>query len=169
VSEALGLEVDNIDFKSGTVTIQHLKTSIRLNCPKCSSRLSHNSIYCSGCGTKVEQAVNRAVQNRKMRTLPVDRETMAMMREFIRKGGPVVKNGKMLIFGINRHRAWQILRTCGGRAGLPRLVNTDDSGDGLRLLQQHLGHASFNTTARYRKISGEESRRWYDHLWEKGK
>ncbi len=44
-------------------------------------------------------------------------------------------------------------------------VKTDDSGDGLRMLQEHLGHASFNTTARYRKIGSEEHREWYRKLW----
>jgi len=44
-------------------------------------------------------------------------------------------------------------------------MKLDDSGDALRLLQEHLGHASFNTTARYRKVAGEEHRRWYDSLW----
>lgn len=28
-------------------------------------------------------------------------------------------------------------------------MKLDDSGDALRLLQEHLGHASFNTTAKY--------------------
>jgi len=41
----------------------------------------------------------------------------------------------------------------------------DDSGDGMRLLQEHLGHASFNTTARYRKVAGYEHRKWYEQLW----
>jgi len=44
-------------------------------------------------------------------------------------------------------------------------VKLDDSGDGLRLLQEHLGHMSFNTTARYRKVAGEEHKEWYDRLW----
>ena len=35
------------------------------------------------------------------------------------------------------------------------------------LLQEHLGHASFNTTAKYRKVAGEEHREWYDKLWAK--
>ncbi len=97
--------------------------------------------------------------------------------------------GKTLIFGINRHRAWEIIRECAERAGLPQLINPetgkvhrvsphklrdafavhamkiDDSGEGMRLLQEHLGHASFNTTARYRKIASEEHRAWYDKLW----
>jgi len=103
----------------------------------------------------------------------------------------VIRNGKRLIFGINRHRAWQIVKECAERAGLPKLVNPetgrvhnvsphklrdafavhavklDDSGDGLRLLQEHLGHQSFNTTAKYRKVSGKEHKEWYQKLWKK--
>ena len=44
-------------------------------------------------------------------------------------------------------------------------IKRDDSGDGLRMLQEHLGHVSFNTTAKYRKISGQEHRDWYRRLW----
>jgi len=47
------------------------------------------------------------------------------------------------------------------------VMKFDDSGDALRLLQEHLGHASFNTTAKYRKIAGEEHRKWYESLWSK--
>ena len=46
-------------------------------------------------------------------------------------------------------------------------VKLDDSGDGLRLLQEHLGHSSFNTTAKYRKVGGEELKDWYGKLWKK--
>jgi integrase/recombinase XerD len=48
-------------------------------------------------------------------------------------------------------------------------MKVNDTGDGLRMLQEHLGHASFNTTAKYRKISGQEHRNWYDSLWNKDK
>ena len=130
-------------------------------------------------------------EHRRQRVLPIDSQTLGMLREYIERGGPVVRDGKRLIFGINRHRAWQIIRECAERAGLPDLVNPetgkrrgvsphrlrdcfavhamkiDDSGDGLRLLQEQLGHASFNTTARYRKVAGEELREWYQKLWEK--
>ena len=128
-----------------------------------------------------------------MRTLPVDPETLALLKSYINRGGAVERNGRRLIFGINRHRAWQILKQCAEKAGLPTLLNPetgrvhgvsphrlrdafavravklDDSGDGLRLLQEHLGHSSFNTTARYRKVSGQEHRDWYDNLWDKDK
>ncbi len=114
----------------------------------------------------------------------IDSDTLDMLGGFI-KG----RDGNDIIFGINRHRAWQIVRGCARRAGLPDLVNPDtgkvrgvsphrlrdafavhavkldDSGGGLRLLQEHLGHASFNTMARYRKVAGEEHREWYQKLW----
>ena len=46
-------------------------------------------------------------------------------------------------------------------------IRVDDSGDGLRLLQEQLGHVSFNTTAKYRKVAGEELKEWYQKLWKK--
>jgi site-specific recombinase XerD len=33
---------------------------------------------------------------------------------------------------------------------------------------EQLGHASFNTTARYRKVAGGELEEWYESLWRKG-
>jgi integrase/recombinase XerD len=44
-------------------------------------------------------------------------------------------------------------------------VQVDDSGDGLRLLQEHLGHQNITTTMRYRKVSGEEHKEWYGKLF----
>ena len=39
VSEALGIAVEDIDFSQGTITIQHLKTRMKLSCPHCDARL----------------------------------------------------------------------------------------------------------------------------------
>jgi len=191
VSEVLSLEIEDIDFVQGTVKIQHLKARINLGCPKCGARLGRTHSFCPKCGAKVTAATIKEQQHRRMRVLPLDRDTSAMLQDFIKRGGPVNRNGKRLVFAINRHRGWQIVRDCAEKAGLPRLVNPDtgkihnvsphrlrdafavhavkldDSGDGLRLLQEHLGHTSFDTTARYRKVAGEELRTWYDRLWSK--
>jgi integrase/recombinase XerD len=190
ISEALPLEVKDIDFNQGAVTIQHLKVRIKLSCPRCSARLGKNHTFCPKCGVKVEEAVAKEQEHRRMRTLPLDEYTLEMLKNYIKRGGPVTRNGKELLFGINRHRAWQIIGACAERAKLPKLVNTetgkvhnisphrlrdafavhavklDDSGDGLRMLQEHLGHASFNTTAKYRKVAGEELKDWYQKLWQ---
>ena len=191
ISEALGITIEDINLTEGTVTIQHLKTRLQLSCPNCNIQLGRNHSFCPKCGIKVEQAVSQAKEHRRMRTLPLDSETIAMLKEYISRGGPVERDGKKLIFGINRHRAYQIIRDCADKAGLPKLMNPetgkvhgvsphklrdafavhamklDDSGDGMRLLQEHLGHASFNTTAKYRKVSGQDHQDWYQKLWEK--
>jgi integrase/recombinase XerD len=191
ISEALSLRVDDIDFVQGTVRIEHLKARVNLACPICSARLGKSYSFCPKCGAKVAATIIKEREHRRMRVLPLDRDTSEMLKDFIKRGGPVNRNGKRLIFGINRHMAWQVVTTCAERAGLPKLVNPDtgkihsvsphrlrdafavhavklnDSGDGLRLLQEHLGHASFNTTAKYRKVAGEELKGWYDRLWSK--
>lgn len=193
VSEALTLAVDNIDFDNATVCILHLKMRLKLSCSNCGQRLGRSHTFCPKCGSKVERSRAEEQQHRRQRVLPVDKDTLRMLKEYIRRRGPVVRDGKRFIFGINRHRAWQIVKECSERAGLPKLTNPetgrahnvsphrlrdafavhamklDDSGDGLRLLQEHLGHQSFNTTAKYRKISGGEHHEWYQRLWEKEK
>jgi integrase/recombinase XerD len=193
VSEALTLTVDDIDFDNATVCILHLKTRLKLSCSNCGQGLGRSHTFCPKCGGKIEKAQAEEQQHRRRRILPTDRGTLKMLKKYIKRGGPVIRDGKQLIFGINRHRAWQIIKQCAERAGLPKLVNPetgrvhnvgphklrdalaihavklDDSGDGLRLLQEHLGHQSFNTTAKYRKVAGEEHREWYQHLWEKDK
>jgi integrase/recombinase XerD len=191
ISEALALAIEDIDFGRSTVTIQHLKASLKLSCTECGQRLGRSHTFCPKCGVKITKAQAEQLEHRRQRVLPVDGDTLDMLREYIRRGGPVLRDGKRLIFGINRHRAWQIVKQWAEEAGLPKLVNPEtgkihnisphrlrdafsimaikqnDSGDGLRLLQEHLGHQSFNTTARYRKISGTEHQEWYRRLWSK--
>ena len=191
VTEALGLTVKDIDFSRSLLTIKHLKVRVKLSCSNCGTRLGAAHLFCPACGGRIEKSQAEEQQQRRQRVLPIDSESLNMLKEYIKRGGPVVKEGKTLIFGINRHRAWQIIKQCAEKAGLPKLVNPEtgrvhnvsphklrdafavmavkhnDSGDGLRMLQEHLGHQSFNTTAKYRKVSGKEHQDWYDRLWEK--
>ena len=190
VSEALGIEVEDIDFNKGQVRIQHLKVLVAVYCPQCGQRLSKRHAFCPGCGARVEKAVSRELERRKFRLVPLDRDTMDMIRGYLDAGGPVDRNGKQVLFGVSRHRAWQIVRQAAARAGLPRLVNSesgrehgvsphrlrdafathaasvDGSTDGMRALQEQLGHANFNTTMRYKKVSGREQGEWYRKLWQ---
>ena len=123
ISEALALTVQDIDLQQGTVTIQHLKSRIKVSCPKCGVRLGKSHTFCPGCGAKVGQVVTKELEHRRVRTLPLDSASMEMLKKYILRGGPVSRNGKSLIFGINRHRAWQIVKGCADRAGLPNLLN----------------------------------------------
>ena len=185
VSEALSLKVEDIDFNQGTVTILHLKSRLRLSCPHCHARLGKSHHFCPRRGLAVTEQVARAHESIKRRTLFLDPATLEMLRDFIRRD-----RTRGLIFGINRHRAWQIVRECAEVAGLPPLVNLetgrvhgvsphrlrdafavmavqrDASTDSIRMLQEQLGHVSIGTTMRYRKVAGKELKEWYQKLWE---
>ena len=189
ISELLGLTTEDVDFERGLAIIKHLKTRLKLSCSGCGQRLGRRHTYCPTCGGKVGKAQAEQQERRRQRVLPVDGDTLGMLQKYIERGGPVLRGGKMLIFGINRHRAWQIVKECAQRAGLPRLINPetgtihnvsphrirdcfavmavqqDDSTDSVRMLQEWLGHASISTTMRYRKVAGQELKDWYDKLW----
>ena len=189
ISEALGITVEDIDLDNGTITIQHLKTRLKLFCTGCGQRLGRSHTFCPKCGSKVTQAQIKQQERRRQRVLPIDSDTLKMLKEYTQRGGPVSSEGKLLVFAINRHRGWQIVRTCAEKAGLPKLVNPetgrvhnvsphrlrdcfavmavqqDDSTDGVRMLQEWLGHANIGTTMRYRKVAGQELKDWYEKLW----
>jgi integrase/recombinase XerD len=190
VSEVVGLMVEDVDFRRGTISIQHLKIRLRLSCPNCSASLGRCHVFCPKCGVRVSQAVAKEAEHRRQRILPIDKDTLNLLKDYIERGGPIERSGKRLLFGVSRHRAWQIVKECAEKAGLPKLANPEtgivhnvsphklrdafavhaikrnDSGDGLRLLQEHLGHQSISTTMRYRKVSGDEHRDWYQKLWQ---
>ena len=191
ISEALALSVDDIDFDQSALTIKHLKMRLHINCVSCAARLGASHVFCPKCGDRIAKRQITEQERRRQRVLPVDDETLVLLKQYIQRGGPVIRGDKKMIFGISRHRAWQIVTECAEKAGLPKLVNPEtgrvhnvsphklrdafavmavklnDTGDGLRMLQEHLGHQSFNTTARYRKVAGEEHRDWYRKLWKK--
>jgi integrase/recombinase XerD len=189
VSEILNLKVVDIDYEQATITVLHLKTRSRLMCPACKTSIARRHLFCPECGKEIGQIISSEREQKRIRVLPIDENTLNLLKEYVTRNNPVSADNTWPIFHINRHRAWQIVRDCAKRACLPNLVNPetgrvrgvsphrlrdafsvhamklDDSGDGLRLLQEHLGHASFNTTAKYRKIAGQEHRNWYNQLW----
>ena len=60
ISEALALEVNDVDFDEGKVTILHLKSRIRLSCPHCNARLGRAHTFCPRCGEGVPKALAEA-------------------------------------------------------------------------------------------------------------
>ncbi len=190
ISEALAIKLSDIDFESRTITILHLKTRFRLTCTKCKASLARRHQFCPECGEQIRETKQRFQEHRRIRVLPIDSSSIQLIEEYVQSS--LLKHHiDNRLFKLNRHRAWQIVRECAQRAVISPLLNpetggvrgvsphrlrdafsvhamkTDDTGDALRLLQEHLGHTSFNTTAKYRKVAGEEHRKWYDNLWRK--
>jgi hypothetical protein len=72
-----------------------------------------------------------------VRTLPLDKNTLEMLSDYIKRGELVNRKGKKLIFGIKRHHATQDLTTV-PRYGLVPILET---GIGLSPLElEHLLH-----------------------------
>jgi len=187
VSEALALRPQDVDLGQGTITILHLKERLRMTCPKCGASLARSHRFCPGCGEVVGEALQDRQERRSIRTVPLDSVTLGLLQEYMARGGPLRVQGQAVLFGITRGRARQIVMEMAQRAGLLRvLLNTgrehwvsphrlrdafavqaakaDGTWDGLRMLQEQLGHASLNTTARYRKLAGQELREWYGRV-----
>ncbi len=114
ISEALALGMKDIDFTRGMVTIEHLKSRVELACPQCGARLRKPHAFCAKCGMKVERTVAREKQHRRMRTLPIDDDTFEMLKGYIKRGGPVFRNGK------KTHLRHQQTQGLAGRQGLRR-------------------------------------------------
>ncbi|MBI4594840.1 MAG: tyrosine-type recombinase/integrase, partial [Candidatus Tectomicrobia bacterium] len=85
ISEALALAVEDIDLTRSLVSIQHLKTRLKLSCPNCNTRLGRGHGYCPKCGTKVGKVVAEAKEHHRRRTLPVDDVTHQMLQDFIQR------------------------------------------------------------------------------------
>jgi len=105
VSEALALRVSDIDFEQASITIMHLKTRIRLSCTKCKARLGKRHQFCPGCGEEVNEATKRQQEQRRIRTLPIDKHTLDMLKEYISSYGLINGNRCIALFNLNRHRA----------------------------------------------------------------
>jgi len=83
VSEALALGVEDRDFGQGMVTIQHLKTRTRLSCPKCRASLSKRHRFCPECGEEVGGVAMQQQEHRRVRTLPLDGDSLDMLADFV--------------------------------------------------------------------------------------
>jgi len=56
ISKALSIQVDNVDFVQGTVTIIHLKRRLKLSCSICGASLALAHLFCPKCGGKIEKS-----------------------------------------------------------------------------------------------------------------
>jgi len=189
VGEIVPLGVEDLDLDLAMVKVVKEKDRLQLFCPDCGQRLARSHKYCQGCAHELTTVEKRLQDSRRQRIIPLDPETVAMVKEFIDRGGPVMKDGRLLLFGITRVQAWRIISLAAKRAGLGPLVNpetgrehgvsphrlrdalathavsVDGSTDGIRMLQEQLGHKNIGQTMRYKKVAGEEQKDWYGKLW----
>jgi len=175
ISEVLRLKESDIDRKRGTLTIVHLKQRLKLKCPDCGEILGKRHLFCPGCGNKVDRAVRERVQQRRQRIIPVDRNTLRLLDEYLQWRRQFPYRGP-LVFPFTRQRGWQLIEKLGRRAGIKGLhphslrhllaTRWADMGLDVKKLQVLLGHASIATTMEYIDSNFEQLRSEYEKLWE---
>ena len=174
ISEAIQLNESDIDFQKGTLTILHLKERSKLKCPNCGEILGKRHFFCPGCGNKVDKAIREKVEQRRQRIIPVDRDTLRLLGEYLKWRRQFPYRGP-LVFPFTRQRGWQLIEKLGRCAGikglhphsLRHLLATTwvDRGLDVRKLQMLLGHTSIATTMEYVDSSLEQLRSEYEKLW----
>lgn len=173
VSELLQLNVAQIDFDQKLVLIPHLKVGLRKRCPSCGRSTGRRQNFCPGCGAAISEVVAEGVEKRT-RLINVGEQTLNLCREYIDRR---VKKSEKLV-SLTRQMVYNIVRECAAGAGLDGKIilnpetgqmhyvhphgfrdslavdwlTLDDSGDSQKLLQGHLGHKRYETTARYFKL-----------------
>ena len=149
ISEAVGLDVDDLDLDEGTLRVL--------------GKGSKERVVPIGRGARV--AVDAYLRDGRL----VLRRGRA--RRTVRDADAVVLNARG--GRISRQSCWAIVRSAGERVGLdarlsPHVLRHScathmlDHGADLRVVQELLGHASISTTQVYTKVSPERLRAAYD-------
>jgi len=121
-------------------------------------------------GALVMWTLKRKKRRRYQRIVPVDDITLSMIKTYCRRYG--IKRGRL--FDLTSRRVEQIVYEAGKAAGIPRVggkklhphhfrhshcvawVRNNPTMEGLRKLQQRVGHASIATTAHYLQFAVQE-------------
>ena len=174
VSELLRLNVAHIDFKSGMVLIPQLTAGLRKRCPSCGKAAGRRQNFCSKCGTDISDVLAEGSEERT-RLINVGEQTLKLCLEYITRRA----NDSEKLIPLTRQMVYRIIRQCAAGAGLdgktilnPETgqmhyvhphsfrdslavdwLSMDDSGDSQKMLQDHLGHKRYETTARYIKLA----------------
>ena len=175
IGEAIEVETTNIDFQGRTLKIVHLKERSKLKCPHCGESLGKKHFFCPSCGNKVDKAIREKIEQRRQRMIPVDRDTLRLLDEYLKWRRRFPYRGP-LVFPFSRQRGWQITEKLGRRVGvrglhphsLRHLLATRwaDMGLDVKKLQVLLGHASIATTDQDVNSNFEQLRSEYEKLWE---
>jgi integrase len=140
INEVLGIAEDDIDFSERLIQIVHEKARVTRFCPDCASkgiktRLGKTWVTCPKCSNPVPEAITKHNDDVLLRQVPVDQETLQMIRQYIKNGGTpeavrsIRKGGKLEVrvrrwlFTITRQYAWALIVKYAEEAGFMEMVN----------------------------------------------
>lgn len=189
-SELLMVKVRDVDLVSGQVMIPHLKHGTRKKCPKCGKACGRAQGFCSYCGADISKVKAEGIQDRK-RLIGLGEESIGFLTEYINGMPP-----DEAIIQISRRQVYNIVRTCAAAAGITGkailnpetgrrhyvhphsfrdslaidwLADAGSDANKQKALQEHLGHARYETTMRYNKLAPSEVKKTADEVRRKRK
>ena len=123
----------------------------------------------------MDQVIRQKVEQRRQRTIPVDDDTLVLIKKYLRWRRQFSYRG-LLLFPFTRQIGWQLIESIGQCAkivglhphSLGHLLATTWVAKGLdeKKLQLLLGHASIATTMEYVDSNFEQLKSEYEKLWE---
>lgn len=177
VSELLELRVENLDLDANTILIPHLKRGTKKKCPNCNRSAGRTQSFCSKCGNDLSKIQAEGIKNRG-RIISIGKDLSELLKEYT---GTMHASEKLI--GLSRQQVYLIVRELAEKIGLTgraminpetrkrHYVHPHNFRDALavnwiqsfpenasmhKALQDHLGHARFETTMRYNKLNPSE-------------
>jgi integrase/recombinase XerD len=183
ISEAVGLDVDDLDLAGQHLAGQHLAGQHRTGQHRTGQhRADHRQTGQNG-PTGGTATVRLAGKGGKQRIVPVGSYARAALEAYLVQGRPALaasaRTGQHspAVFlnarggRLTRQGAWGALRAAAGRAGLaeisPHMLRHSfathllDGGADVRVVQELLGHASVSTTQVYTLVTVDKLREVY--------
>jgi len=117
ISEAVQLEIKDIDFERGIVRIDRISEIVRRKCVNCGHIVGTKYLFCSGCGRRVDDVVDQRRKQQRLRMVKIDADTLSYVRDYLRWRKRFTYRGE-LVFPLSRQRGWQIFRKVSRRIRL---------------------------------------------------
>lgn len=189
ITEAIEIGERDIDFEKKFIRIIHQKMiTAKVTCQKCGKKVAKKHKFCPNCGAILSAKIEKKSEP-ELRTLPIDQNTLDLIKLYIKKGGITVINGKRMLFNITRNNAYNLIRKCAERAGIylletPKnrhihhvgphafrhayITNTlsqKKTFDDARLVQEMVGHKRIDTTLGYANDAPVRLQEFNEELW----
>ena len=109
ISEAVLLEVGNIDCENGTLTIDSRRERVKLSCQYCEETVSKRHRFCPACGGEITEPVREKTEQHQQRVIILDPATLRSIKEYLEWRRQFPYDGPLL-FPFTRQRGWQLMK-----------------------------------------------------------
>ena len=109
ISEAVLLEVGNIDSENGTLTIDSRRERVILSCQYCEETVSRRYRFCPACGGEITEPVRENTEQHQQRVIILDPTTLRSIKEYLEWRRQFPYDGPLL-FPFTRQRGWQLMK-----------------------------------------------------------